>query len=295
MKLLDGRWVVDDYYEDRALEEITAKGLKPGDPVGELVDPRAPKELAELGAGDAGRGGGGGGERGAGLGMYRAGGPTTLFGGAGVGPFSQGPLSAPKKAFFVREGVSELNFMLEAARRTRAANADWARGRAEALRPAGGVSDAELTDAPLARGQDGHGVYEPHSGLVVCECRSELWLLGALLTCLLRRPHRHAAYPRALGERAGRAWGRRTCRRQIACARWDKSRARRVGRCMGRDADGAPSGGRARNAVADARRHMRSVMVLARLPCQKRHWYLTVAAIIPTLCGKFGDLRDRCT
>jgi hypothetical protein len=285
MKMLDGRWVVDDYYEDRALEEVTAKGLKPGDPVGELVDPRAPKELAELGAGDAGRGGAGG-ERGAGLGMYRAGGPTTLFGGAGVGPFSEGPLSAPKKAFFVREGVSELNFMLEAARRTRAANADWARGRAEALRPAGGVPDAERADAPLARGQDGNGVYEPHSGLVVCERRGVLWLSGALLTCLLRRPHRHAAHSRALGERTGRARGRRTCRRQITCARRDKSRARCVGRGMGRDADGAPNGGRAHNAVADARRHMRSVMVLARLPYQDRHRCLTVAAIIPTFWSK---------
>jgi hypothetical protein len=179
MRRIDGRWVIDDYYEDRALEEIEAKGLKPGDPVGELVDPRAPKEIAELaGASDAmGGRGADRGERGAGLGMYRAGGPTTLFGSAGIGPFSEGPLSAPKKAFFVREGVTEQNFMLEAARRTRAADADWARGRKEALRACGGVFDANAERLEGVAEEERQrelmleypvGVYEPHSGVVLC-------------------------------------------------------------------------------------------------------------------------------
>ena len=49
----DGRWVIDDYNEQKSLEEITARGLRPGDPVGELQDPSLAAEAAML-AGDAG-------------------------------------------------------------------------------------------------------------------------------------------------------------------------------------------------------------------------------------------------
>lgn len=152
----DGRWVVDDYYEDKSLEEITAKGLKPGDPVGEMADPRAPKELdvgLDVPPRDRDRGG-------AGMGMYRAGGPTTLFGGTGYGPFSEGPLNAPKKAYYSREGINEENWMWEAAKRVGEANEEWAKARRTALTALGdGAKDAGM---PV-------GVYEPHSSIMFCE------------------------------------------------------------------------------------------------------------------------------
>jgi hypothetical protein len=37
---------VDDYYEEKVLADITEKGLKPGDLVGELADPNAPSAAA---------------------------------------------------------------------------------------------------------------------------------------------------------------------------------------------------------------------------------------------------------
>ena len=42
----DRRWVVNDYYEDKVLADITEKGLKPGDLVDELADPNAPSATA---------------------------------------------------------------------------------------------------------------------------------------------------------------------------------------------------------------------------------------------------------
>jgi chromatin structure-remodeling complex protein RSC7 len=157
--VVGGRWVVDDYYVERAAAECVAKGLSPGDPVGELVDPRAPKALVEDAPDRAER------ERAGEWGMYKPGGPTTLFGASGFGPFSEGPLSAPKKAFYVREGVTEENWMFEAARRAREADADWARGRRSGLKPCGGVY-GENTPADKYP----EGVYEPHAAIVVCEC-----------------------------------------------------------------------------------------------------------------------------
>ena len=35
---LDDKLVVDDYYEDKALTDITARGLRPGDPVSVLIE-----------------------------------------------------------------------------------------------------------------------------------------------------------------------------------------------------------------------------------------------------------------
>ena len=35
---LDGKLVVDDYYEDKALADITVRGLKFGDPVSVLIE-----------------------------------------------------------------------------------------------------------------------------------------------------------------------------------------------------------------------------------------------------------------
>jgi chromatin structure-remodeling complex protein RSC7 len=174
---IDGRWVVDDYYEDRVLEEITAKGLKPGDPVGDMQDPRATKE-PDAGL-DLGPQGGRGERTGGGLGPYRAGGPTTIFGGAGYGPFSEGPLNAPKKAFYSREGVNEENWMFEAAQRTISANEDWVRSRKEGLKVCGGVfGDAKADGLDDSAAQERQrqleakfpmGAYEAHSGIVLCE------------------------------------------------------------------------------------------------------------------------------
>ena len=132
--------MVDDYYEDKVLADITEKGLKPGDPVGELADPNAPSaaalaaaELANAQKGD--RSGGA-------QGIYRAGGPTTLFGGQGWGPYSDGPLNAVRKSLLNRDGLNEENWMLVAAQRAAEANADWAKQRRRALVPYGGIFGA---------------------------------------------------------------------------------------------------------------------------------------------------------
>ena len=139
---LDGKWVVDDYYEDKVLEEITARGLKAGDLVGELPDPNATHHSNELSALNATatatsnkneRGGGGGG------GNYRAGGPTTLFGGIGWGPYSDGPLNAVRKSILSRDGVGEENWMYMMATKVSDASAEWAKLRKEAVKVVEGV------------------------------------------------------------------------------------------------------------------------------------------------------------
>ena len=84
----DRRWITDDYYESKVLEDISAKGLQAGDLVGDLSDPNAPShthttELSSLlgtsldrSLGPTGALAGGGGATGGGGGVYRAG-PTT--------------------------------------------------------------------------------------------------------------------------------------------------------------------------------------------------------------------------
>jgi chromatin structure-remodeling complex protein RSC7 len=138
---LDGKWVVDDYYEDKVLEEITARGLKAGDLVGELPDPNAAHHNNELSALNATvaasnkieRGGGGGG------GVYRAGGPTTLFGGIGWGPYSDGPLNAVRKSILSRDEVGEENWMFMMATRVSDASSEWTKLRKEAVKVVEGV------------------------------------------------------------------------------------------------------------------------------------------------------------
>lgn len=207
---IDGKWVVDDYYEDKVLAEITAKGLKAGDPVGELADPNAPAAHATASALDAsgasGAGGGGKGERGSGLGLYRSGGPTTIFGGAGWGPYSDGPLNAVRKSLLNREGLDEENWMLVAAQRTAEANASWARLRRKSLKPCGGVLGVSTEkggglDAIGEEDDEGPerkkrkkvrtledtmplGVYEPHAGVVLCKplCSLVLSLRCSMMT-----------------------------------------------------------------------------------------------------------------
>jgi len=134
---LDGRWVTDDYYEDKVLAEITAKGLKAGDLVGELPDPNAPSQPQQDLASNLNAsfnpnvtGGGGGG-------IYRAGGPTTIFGGSGWGPFSDGPLNAVRKSLLSRDGVTEENWVWMMSSRVGEADEEWARLRKEGRGRAG--------------------------------------------------------------------------------------------------------------------------------------------------------------
>ncbi|TFY55332.1 hypothetical protein EVG20_g9359, partial [Dentipellis fragilis] len=146
--ILEGRWVTDDYYEDKVLEEITAKGLKPGDLVGDLQEPQTAAAAAAAAAADSSQGQKA--DRGGGLGMYRAGGPTTLFGGSGLGPYSDGPLNAVRKSFLNREGLNEENWMWVAAQRTAEMSAEFSRQRKEMLKPCGGIfgdtTSSELLD-----------------------------------------------------------------------------------------------------------------------------------------------------
>jgi hypothetical protein len=128
---------LDDYYEAKVLADITEKGLKSGDLVGELADPNAPSaaalaaaELANAQKAD---------RAGATQGIYRAGGPTTLFGGPGWGPYSDGPLNAVRKSLLNRDGLNEENWMFVAAQRTAEASAEWAKQRRRALVPYGGI------------------------------------------------------------------------------------------------------------------------------------------------------------
>ena len=132
------------------------------------------------------------------MGMYRAGGPTTIFGGSGWGPYSDGPLNAVRKSYLNREGVTEENWMLMAAQRTRDADEEWKKLRRNALRAYRGVfGDVTVEEGEVERGakravgDDGEadvevvqvepkrrrmeesryplGVYEPQTGVVFCE------------------------------------------------------------------------------------------------------------------------------
>ena len=175
---------MDDYYEDKVLEEITAMGLQPGDLVGDLQDPSTQTELAQLTGGDkqsrVERGGGGG--------IYRAGGPTTIFGGSGWGPYSDGPLNAVRKSMLTRDGLTEENWMMIAAQRTAETSEEFGRLRRGALRVCGGIlgDPSSIPGSPRRSAGDESeeareerrkreeaefplGVYEPHNGIVVCE------------------------------------------------------------------------------------------------------------------------------
>jgi len=150
----DGRWVTDDYYEDKVIEEITPLGIKPGDPVGELPDPNATShsnELSALAAASAAnaaksdRAGGGAG------GVYRAGGPTTLFGAAGWGPYSDGPLNAVRKSLLSRDGVSEENWMYMMAARVAEAGEEWRKWRKEGIKVGGGLGAEQIMSSMMGR------------------------------------------------------------------------------------------------------------------------------------------------
>lgn len=168
------------------LADITAKGLSAGDFVGELPDPLASSasNLPAISAPSQMFSG-------TSQGVYRAGGATTLFGGSGWGPFSDGPHSAVRKSLLSREGLTGENWMSEAARRAHEMNAEWAKMRQEARTACGGILEGnpgsakgkEKEEVNGAMDVDGEGdvgqkkktvddlplgVYEPHTGLVHC-------------------------------------------------------------------------------------------------------------------------------
>lgn len=188
---LDGRWVTDDYYEDRALQAMQAKGIAPGTPVGELPDPTAPSGNAAATSLPAQA------SSAVSHGIYRAGGPTTLFGGAGLGPFSDGPHSAVRKSMLAREGLSKENWMLQAAKHVGDINEEFARMRKEARRAHTTTFNGDTGMNNSLKGKEkeqsvndirtaGEGVsrekepteeldsmtstYEPHTSVMHCEC-----------------------------------------------------------------------------------------------------------------------------
>jgi len=214
-KFIDGRWVTDDYYESKVLAEISAKGILPGDLVGELPDPNAPSHIHQADATVAG------GSSSvfpsfntnlavAGGGIYRAGGPTTIFGGSGWGPFSDGPLNAVRKSLLSRDGVTEENWMWMMSSRVQDADNEWARLRKEGRGKEGLSVDgivmggkgtnwtrADTISIPLSvatgknrqagtQGGGAIGVYEPHTNLILCE--STLFLCSSI-TFYLNRDH----------------------------------------------------------------------------------------------------------
>ncbi len=169
----DGRWVTDDYYEEKTLQEIAERGIKPGDLVGDLPDPNAQSTEAAARPDRANPQGGSGG----GLGIYRAGGPTTIFGGSGWGPFSDGPLNAVRKSLLSRDGVKEDNWMWMIAQRVRESDEELAKWRRNRLKLGGGLEttrEEEVEPLKKKRKVSSHdplplGVYEPHTGNVYCE------------------------------------------------------------------------------------------------------------------------------
>ena len=221
--IVDGRWVIDDYNEEKALAEITEKGLKPGDYVGDLQETsNIASEAAALNATAAREAGKQ--DRGPGMGIYRAGGPTTIFGGSGWGPYSDGPLNAVRKSLYNREGLNEENWMYVAAQRTLETNDEWKQLRKDALRawksaygdpgdeasqsPKRAADEIDVEDVtdeqkplPKKRKADPSlplGVYEPQTGLVLCKFTLGGRLLSGISN-IVRRPFGHPAYSKPVG------------------------------------------------------------------------------------------------
>ncbi|KAG6380160.1 chromatin remodelling complex Rsc7/Swp82 subunit-domain-containing protein [Boletus reticuloceps] len=150
--IIDGRWITDDYYEGRVLADITAKGLSPGDFVGELPDPLAASasNIPAISAPSQTFSG-------TNQGVYRAGGPTTLFGASGWGPFSDGPHSAVRKSMLTREGLTKDNWMSEAARRIQEMNSEWTKMRQEARTACGGILERNSSSGKGKRKEEVNG------------------------------------------------------------------------------------------------------------------------------------------
>ena len=121
----DGKMVVDDYYdEDKALTDITACSLRPGDPVSVLIEQQelAAAESSAIAALNKSRKECEQGRK-LEIGYHCTGGPTTVFGGSSLGPFSDGPIHVAKRAMLNREGANEETWM-KVGERTRDASGD---------------------------------------------------------------------------------------------------------------------------------------------------------------------------
>ncbi|KIO28279.1 hypothetical protein M407DRAFT_49791, partial [Tulasnella calospora MUT 4182] len=130
----DGRWVDDDYYEDKAREECISKGFKPGDLVGDVgdnsfTDPNREAKLAAAAAAAAQQLSTSTDRASA---VYKTGGPTTFFGGAGLSPFA-GEMPSSRKAALGRDDVTEVNWMSMMASAVTEANEQFAKMRRERI------------------------------------------------------------------------------------------------------------------------------------------------------------------
>lgn len=130
----DGRWVVDDYFEEAAKVEAAEKGAKPGDVV---IEPQ--QDFSHTISTDTY----GKGQKESRTGIYKPGGPTTFFGSDAVGPF-RGEMSSTKKAMLARENLTEENWMHAAALSVLEANEELRRGRAEKIIPGGGLDEVQV-------------------------------------------------------------------------------------------------------------------------------------------------------
>lgn len=141
----------DDYYEDKAREECITKGFKPGDLVGEVgdnsfTDPNREAKLAAAAAAAAQQLSTSTDRASA---VYKTGGPTTFFGGAGLGPFA-GEMPSSRKAALSRDDVTEVNWLTMMATAVVEANEQFAKIRKERLEQAGtgSASTAAPAGAP---------------------------------------------------------------------------------------------------------------------------------------------------
>ena len=205
--------------------------MKAGDLVGELPDPNANNQNNDLTALNAAAAGGSKPDRGGGGGIYRAGGPTTIFGGSGWGPFSDGPLNAVRKSLLSRDGVAEENWIWMMANRVNEASEVWAKQRKEALKLIEGVDGLAMGGAILPPSQrskawnpagqesaaqskkrkvgfvDGTpavGIYEPHTNTICCEplCIQLFSLFLLTLSTFLFRSSGYATNHKSMGGRA---------------------------------------------------------------------------------------------
>lgn len=242
---LDGRWVTDDYYEEQARADCIEKGNTPGELVGELPDLNLypigdvnqplrtlEERRAAAGGSASGAAAGGAGQLALGAGgIYRSGGPTTHFGGPGLGPFDEahalgsglGPNSGVaglRRAALAREGVSEDNWMWKTALRVHETNEAYAAMRRSRLRPVGlgdplegGIeeplraarSEDDTSEEAEARRQkwlsEGNplGVYEPHTDMFHCKQQGSSSFLFVLdLTMMSQTVRIHSLHVRSL-------------------------------------------------------------------------------------------------
>ena len=161
----DGKWVEDDYYEDKAREECLTKGAKPGDLVGDVGDnsfddPNRREKLAAEKASQAQQAAGPTDRSAA---VYKTGGPTTFFGGAGLGPFA-GEMPSSRKAILNRDGVTEENWMLLMAQEVVEANQEFTkmrRERLEQVRGSGGPSQTIVRTDSVEPSRSGTPIVQP--------------------------------------------------------------------------------------------------------------------------------------